>query len=254
MKRGVSRREFLRGTLFGSLGTIITTRMGWLFPEAQQVSNVPASTIPLITPAKKYSLAETGGELFGGFVLLPEGAPVPDIVQDYKFGIPTMCGVSETHSESHNVAGALHMNLANADELAVRGKFPIYTFNKPPYRLQPSGASLIAHDTGEVWGGWVTFKLHDPTLNATYTALSILAQFDFPQPMPLWSGKQVEADVPPVRLEKVDFTPGGFGILVRARFGFALHWIQNGVYYTLSADHLPDADPREIASALNLIA
>lgn len=256
MKHDVNRRGFLRGTVFGSMGAIITSRLSGLFPEAQQVFNTPTSDVPLTTLPRISSLAEAGGELYGGFVLLPEGAPIPDIVQGYKFGIPTMCGVSDgvEHQAHHTQSDAVHVTLHSASDLAAQSEFPMYTLSKIPVGLRPSGVSLIMHGTGQLFGGTVTFEAYDQMAGTWYTAVSILAQYDFPQPFPLWSSNPVEEGGPAVKFEKVDFVPSGSGILIRNPVGFTLHWIKQGVFYTMCVEHLPKVEPQVLAPDLTLVA
>lgn len=203
------------------------------------------------------SVAPSQGEEYAGFLLLPEGVPAPSSVRDYKYGIPTMCGVNDdkaTYAYQQH-PDAVHIDLVSARDLAVQGGFPVYTLGKlsPALSLRPSGASLIKHGTGELFGGWVTFEAYSQKAEIWYTAASILAQVDFPRPVPLWYSKPVEPNGPAVILEKVDFLPSGLGILVRTLVGFTLHWIHLDVYYTLSVEHLPDAEPQAFASALTLI-
>lgn len=262
MKRGIGRRGFLSGT-FSSLGAVIAARVGWLFPEIGQSSTTPLTTIPLVAAQRKPTLEEVGGELYAGFVLLPDGAPLPDIVQDYKYGAPTMCGVSDdqerpVHHEQTNV-DAVHIDLTGAEDLANQGRFPVYTLDihalhKLAPGLRPSGASLIRHEIGALFGGWVTFEAYDQAVKTWYTPVSILAQVDFARPFPLWSSNPVEEGGPAIILEKVNFLPDGPGILIPTPVGFALHWIRQDILYTMSAEHLPGIEVKNLASALTLVA
>lgn len=196
------------------------------------------------------------GEEYAGFLLLPEQAEVPSSVEDYKHGIPTACGVSDGEpNQASHPHDAVHLDLADAHALAVQGQFPTYTLASlpPELGLRPGPASLIKHDSGELFGGWTTFEAYDAKAKTWYTAASILAQVDHPHPVPLRSSKPVEPNGPGVVLEKVDL-PVGAGVLVRTFVGFTLHWIYQDVWYTLSVEHLPGADPQTFASALALAA
>lgn len=247
MKRGISRRQFLSGT-FEGLGAILVARVGWLFPEGQQVF----AKMTRAKPNDATLQPPVGSDLYAGFLLLPEGAPVPAFVQDYRLGIPTMCGVSEPGQRpaDHEHMDAVHIDLKDAAELTRLGGFPVYTLSECPDGLRPSGASLIRHGTGEVYGGWVSFEAYDEHYARWYTTVSILARVDFPRPVPLWFINAVEAGGPTIIPEKIYFLPSGPGILVRIPGGFALHWIEKDVYYTLSVSDMPNVDPQSLATVL----
>jgi len=99
----------------------------------------------------------------------------------------------------------------------------------------------------------VSFERFSEKLQLSYTTLSILAQIDFMRPMPLWTSNAVEEGGPSAILEKVDYVPNGAGVLIRNGVGFTLHWIQKNVYYMLTVNHLPGAEPKEIASRIKQI-
>ncbi|MCA9996850.1 MAG: hypothetical protein KDE56_13920 [Anaerolineales bacterium] len=247
-----NRRQFLKETI-GGIGGLITVGLSGLFPEAQNIfiEGLDQGVVP------KPALADINiGELYAGFLLLPEGIPTPSFVQDYRYGVPTMCGVGVAGEglEQYKKIGANHVNLNSALELASEGDFPVYTLrlDEPDSRLQASGATLIRHGTGELFGGWVTFEAFSEELKASYAAVSILAQVDYPQPFPLWFSKPVESSDLGVTLEKVNFLPGGSGILIPALLGFSLHWIQQGVYYAMIADRFSEFEAHNLASKLML--
>lgn len=237
----LSRRDFIKA--LGVLGGAVLTPLQWF----TKVQAAPAVDQPL----------PPGGEIYGQFLLLPEGAPIPNFVQDYKFGIPSMCGlVDETtpdpEKESHGKMNAVHVNLNSARDLSRNGGFPVFTLNRLPEGVAPAGAALLMHQTGEIFGGDVTFQAYDQQEGVWYTAIVISAQIDYPHPFPLWYSVNTEPDAPAVVLEKVDFTPGNHGILVRTQQGFALHWIHQGTYFLMTGDRMPGADVRDVASALVL--
>lgn len=243
----VTRRTFMKW--FGAVGgSVATTMLARFAPEAQATSLFRQSSLP--------PNIDIPGERYSEFLLLPEGAPLPPQVQDYTYGIPTMCGVSDGEHDAslHNHGIAVHISLPNVEELAKQGQFPVYSLGKShTLNRKASTVSLIRHDTGEVYGGCITFDKHDKVLGIRYTTISILAQVDHMRPVPLWSSSPVEEGGPGVILEKVDFIAGGPGILIRNPYGFALHWIKHEVYYMMSVDDLPRIKPEKIAKALVLV-
>jgi hypothetical protein len=232
-----SRRQFIK--VMGAVG-------GALVAPFQRLGRVEALEL---TERK----LPPGAELYGDFLLLQEGTPIPDFVQDYKFGIPSMCGVTEEQDGlQKDTIMAAYFSLDSAASLSKEGGFPVYTLNSLPKGIAPSGTGLIKHKTGEVFGGNVTFEAYDEQTGNWYTALNISIQVDFPQPFPLWSSTPVEPDGPATVLEKVDFTPGGHGVLVYTPQGFALHWIARNTCFLMTGDRMPNMDVRELASALIL--
>ena len=158
-----------------------------------------------VQPAQMEELSEEG-ELYAGFVLLPEGAKVPDFVQDEKLGMPNMCGVGKENGSE--VVQAVYSHLDSANELVIQTRLPIYTLELLPEGLQPSGASILSHKTGELYCGTVIFEAYNDTFEDWHTALSIEARVDFPHPVPLWTSQPVEEGGFPIFLEKVDYLPG----------------------------------------------
>lgn len=244
----------------GSVSGVNMSRRDFLHQTGALLAGLVLVRSPLKPPIGRSTMSNsiavpcTEGEEYGGFLLLEEGTSTPDCVQDEKLGIPNMCGVSEPDQKPSNRKDAVYNALSSRADLAALNVFPTYTLDPVPSGLSPSGASLISHATGEIWGGWVSFETFSKDLNLSYNALGILARVDFMRPMPLWSSAAVEEGGPSVVLEKVDYLPGGEGILIRNPVGFSLNWIHNEVSYTLSVTHLPDAQPEDIASRLILVS
>lgn len=252
MNQKSSRRRFLKAAL-GGFGGMLTAQVAGLFPEAQislaQQNNYEIASPNLPIPASGV------GELYGGFLLLPEGAPIPPYVQDYIFGIPTMCNVGTSEKPG---SGAIHRALINSDSLSQLGRFPVYELALD--RLPPQIAdirfrdtSLITHTSGEIFGGWVNYNTHDSTTGLDFTSVTIMAQVDHPRPFPLWSNEPVEDGGRALILEKVDYVPGGAGIKIESLSGFTLHWIHQDIYYALTTQHLPGIEAQTLTSALRLI-
>lgn len=234
------RRSFVKW-VGGFGGLVASTALARLIPE---VEAAPQATE---NPLAKLALQSTGGELFGGFLLLPEGAPVPAGVQDYRLGIPTMCGVTDGDLDAslHTHGVAEHVDVPDAKVLRDRGNLPIYEIADPHQVLvRPLGASIIRHDNGDTFGGWLTYSSVGEVSAEPSAALSIWIQMDYQKPFPIWASPFVE-------LQKVGFTPGGAGILIRNPFGYAMHWIENESYYMLSVDDLSvRGEPEDVARAL----
>jgi hypothetical protein len=233
MKEPSSRRQFLRGA-FGILGSGIAVRIAKFFPEAQAVFAQEGSQS--ITPAQPLAqLVE--GELYADFLLLPEGAALPDFVTPPRLGIPIVCSVGIGGPAPTAISESLH----TAEELASEVDIPIYTFNPVPEGLQPVGASLIRHETGELYMVTIGFQSYQEETNEWETTVHFSGYPDVPKPFPLWESTPVEPGGPAIILEKVDFLPSP-GILVATQRGHVLHWIENGVFYMLVVEHTTSRD------------
>lgn len=169
-------------------------------------------------------------EEYAGFVLLPEGAPVPDNV------------VYPPRTE-HPV---ITSHLAKPSDLARLGGFALYVPATVPPSLRDAGCSLLSRPRDAPIAGYVLYQTADAPPAARVTRLSIAAERVFPSPFPLWSSEPVEPGGPAVVLEKVSFLPSP-GIMVATAMGYAFHWIKHEVLYTLLAEYRPS---RSEATAL----
>lgn len=138
------------------------------------------------------------GEIYAGFLLLPDGAPVLSNVKHPERGMPTFCGVGA--GRGGPVPTAVIRSFSTAAEVAREVDFPIYTFSKLPDRLRPAGAKLIRHETGEVFAVVVDFQPHNGRSGDWETTVSIWAQPEFPRPFPLWSSDTVKRGCYALRL------------------------------------------------------
>jgi hypothetical protein len=206
-----SRRQFIK--TLGVLGGAVAAPFHWL--GRARAAAAPQVDLP------------PGAELYGGFLLLPEGALVPAFVQQPKLPPPNMCGVGE------GKPNAVTRPFATAADLAKEVDFPVYTLGEMPNGLRPGSAFLITHNTGEVYGVSLGFETYNPNSAHWECAVSLWIQPDFPKPYPLWPSGPVEAGGSAVVLEKVDLLPAA-GIRVATPAGYVYHWITREVFYTLA--------------------
>lgn len=188
------------------------------------------------------------GEIWEGFLLLPEGASVPKFVIYPELGIPIVCGVGVAQGGAIPTAVSEIFNSVEA--LAQVVNFPVYTLDHLPEGLRVGNVHLIKHRTGEIFAAFVAFHSYNKTTNNWETIVSIWAHPEFPRPFPLWSSNPVEPDGPAVRPMKVDFLPSP-GVEVTTQAGYVYHWIRQEVLYTLTVEPSPNEKwARNIASAL----
>lgn len=231
-----------RGFLVQSMALI-----GWLvLPKHVRVTASKA------VPPSRPSFTEIG-ELYGGFVLLPDGAPEPADLTTY-LGFPNPCGAVELGGKEHAQASdAVEVKLSDAKSLAMQSGFPLYTLRTIPSGLSFPTSRLIKHGSGDVHGSDLSYKAFDSRFNTVFTAISITAQKGFPRPYPLWYQSPVEENGPSIILEKVAYVPGGEGILINTPVGFDLHWIQYDILYSLSLEHFKGIGPKEVSSLLEML-
>lgn len=213
-----SRRQFIKA--MGVLGGAILAPFRWV--GRAQASTFQDTPLPL------------GAELYEGFVLLPEGAPLPDLVQPPQYGPPIVCGVGQK-AEISERAGVTQVFNA-AEELANACSFPVYKLSHVPDGLRVIGGSLLRHTHGAVYGGSIGYETLDANTGIWETTVTIGAQPDFARPFPLWSSLSTEHKDRAIVLEKVDYLPSA-GIKVETRRGYVFLWIEDNILYTLVVEH-----------------
>lgn len=218
----LTRRTFIK--TLAAVGGVILTPFDWLNRRGVfTLSHIQAPSV---------------GELYAGFLLLPERAPIPPIVEYPEPGVPLVCGVG--NDQRRLKPTSVSRSLTSAADLAREVNFRIYTFNQLPDGLRPRGAKLVRYTTGKVFIASVNFESFD-AIGDGKGMVSITAQPYFPRPFPLKSSDPVEPGGPAVVLEKVNFLPSP-GIMVATQTGYVFHWIGQDVLYTLMAEHNPSRE------------
>lgn len=223
----VTRRDFVKALAVVGGGALLISldRLEWL----ESVEQLPKGS-----SLRSLSFQEPSvGELYGGFLLLPDGAPVPPIVKYPARGIPIVCGAGVGRGGPNPTA--VSKELDTATDLANEVDFPVYTLEERAKELRPSGAKLIKYETGEIFAAAVDFQSYSKQAARWETTASIWAQPDFPRPFPLWASDPVEPGGPAVVLEKMDVLPS-LGIMVATRRGYVFHWIRQDILYALVAE------------------
>jgi hypothetical protein len=174
------------------------------------------------------------GESFAGLLLLPEGAPVPSFVRESKLGTPIVCGIGADKGGA--VATAITESFNRAEDLKEVVNFPVYTLKPMSEDFQSLGATVLKHETGEIFAISVDFQTYNDEVDNWETTVSIWAHPDFPRPFPLWSTEPLEAGAPAIVLEKVDFLPMP-GIMISTAAGHVCHWIEGEILYHLIAEN-----------------
>lgn len=168
------------------------------------------------------------GELYAGFVLLPENALVPAFVKPARLGIPKFSADGAAASRSGAVITKL---LSTAKELAAASELRLYEFTMLPDGVHLSQAVLCLHPSGEVYSATLNYLSCPAVAGSWGFVASISAEPDFPRPFPIRLSRPLEPAALGVIPEKVDCLPCP-GIALPTCGGYFYQWIENDVHYT----------------------
>jgi len=234
MKQASNRRQFLKGS-FSALAGLITARAIRLFPEAQSIFAKSINTTPVTQSIEQLT---EGEELYEGFLLLPEGSPVPSFVQCAP--APILCHVHESNNPAL-VGETIGVN--SIQELKEFLSFPIYTPTTLPLNMRFDTATVIRFaQSGLVFMATVNYNTSD----LIQLPISVLAQPIFPRPYPIWPVRLPDtSEGDPVYAEKVSFLPSP-GVMRLSVPGHVYQWIQQDILYTLVIEHDPSREAAEL--------
>ena len=158
-------------------------------------------------------------ELWEGFVLLPEGAPIP------PFGTcapaPILCQ-TDGRPEAEALRGET-LPVQDLAEARAQIPFPLYRPTELPFQ---QGQVIRFRGGGRVFIVMLDFG------RASEPEGSLWARPIYPRPYPVWPVRHPEQPEIPVPPAKVFFTPAP-GVLLPTVDGYMVHWIEQDVLYTL---------------------
>ena len=177
-------------------------------------------------------------ELYAGFLLLSEAAPVPDFVRETR-GI--VLG-QECDCQDPALAGET-VQFSSIQELSDSVPIPLYVPTVLPSNARLAHTSVTRFaESGDVWETTISFA----TGNARGGLISVRASPEFPQPYPVWPVRLWFAhDDGPIYPEKVTIS-GSPGVMLPSAPGYVFLWIERRVLYTLAVEDYSD---RETATA-----
>lgn len=225
----LSRRSFIK--VASATGAALVARLSNLVPETQLLWNAQIP-YPSNRSGVAFAALENVGEVYAGFILLPEGSPIPPIVKAPKRGVPSGCGAGRNDSVIHVISEPMQ----KPEELAGQAKIPVYALGRVPSELRPSGGYILKLPSGEIVAGSIEYESFSPVSKSWVCTVSIWVQIDFPKPFPLWSQAPVEPGGPAVVLEKTLSLPVP-GIRVATQSGYVFHWIEDEILYILSIEN-----------------
>ena len=178
------------------------------------------------------------GEIYEGFLLLPDGAPLPSFVKCVP--APILC---QTDGQSDPAWLGQVIKYDSLEELRRRTPFPLYVPGSPPYQIHFVDADVIQFTlSGDIFMVMLNFgsEQDDPLLK-------IWASPFYPRPYPIWPVRLPSSPEEPIYPEKVIFTPSP-GVMRPTFSGLMIDWIQYNVLYTLVTEHDPRREAAEAAA------
>jgi hypothetical protein len=224
------RRRLLRQSL-ALAGLALLRRI----PGGTHAPRTAGSAPPRLGPGE--------GELWEGFVLLPEGAPIPPFVRQVP--TPILC-----QTDGRPEAEALRGETLTFTELApLRSliRFPLYGPSRLPPGIEWQGVAVTRFArSGEVFS--VSLNFGD---GEGVPRLRVIAQPMYPSPYPVWPVYAPDRPEEPIFPEKVFFTPRP-GLLLPSAQGHLALWIEQNTLYVLIAEHDPRLESNiELIKSLN---
>jgi hypothetical protein len=224
------RRRLLRQSL-ALAGLALLRRI----PGGTHAPRTAGSAPPRLGPGE--------GELWEGFVLLPEGAPLPSFVSCAP--APILC-----QTDSSPEAEALRGETLTFTELApLRSliRFPLYGPSRLPPGIVWQGATVTRFArSGEVFSVSLNFGDGEGA-----PRIRVIAQPMYPSPYPVWPVYAPDRPEEPIFPEKVFFTPRP-GLLLPSAQGHLALWIEQNTLYVFIAEHDPRLESNiELIKSLN---
>jgi hypothetical protein len=219
-----------------------------MWSRRQFIKTIGALGGALLMPFRKIKQVESLGladeesspemELYEGFVILPENAPLPPVVLCAP--APILCNSDEKLDPSAEAFRGETSWFDSMDELASQVSFPVYI----PGRL-PADVRFLQGYVGrfaksqKIYESRIDFGLTD----GHQALISLSARPIFPRPYPVWRSSShreeqlhLEQDSTATFPEKVDFTPAP-GLMAPTEQGYVVYWMKQDVLYTLFLDY-----------------
>lgn len=191
---------------------------------------------------------EALGELYEGFLLLPEDAIIPSTVT-------CTGGIMLHHGDPHGASTGETLHFDDLDDLANFLPFPFYVPTILPDGIQFMGCDVVRYAVSkEIYQVFVYYGSYRSDYESLQTQIAVWAERKYCRPYPLGPGQAVlNLNRVPVPPEKIAFTPSP-GVLIPAGSGHKMHWIQNDTAYTLVVEHNQDrVEAIQIAESLATI-
>lgn len=213
-----------------------------------------ASALPLLQVDKLTHRAEAAesldvGEIYGDFVIIPQGNPVPSFVNPPKFGVPVICQSTSTGLAVSPTMTPIIKEFASYGDIHKYVNIPLYNIDVSSRGFQEQQGSVVS----QPWGEIATVSFDFAPIDGSNLRISIGASTQFPRPYPIWFDPTKPIPDVPAQPEKVNFlpTPGlqvasGYGLRNKP-MGYSFYWISKGILYWLIVE---DYSSRQQSQAL----
>lgn len=210
-----------------------------MFTRQDFIKALAAAGVVLLNPFRRLgswavpemaSAEEAVGELYAGFVLLPEGAEIPYFVNYPKTGPPNPCGIGV--EKDGIVSNSATRFFDTAEDLAKAVEFPVYTLDKLPKDVQFASVFIECLNSGAIYTTCLGFEVLNPDNGYKECVISLWAQPDFFRPYPLWFEAPVEEGDLGTVLQKVSILQMP-GIKITTQEGYVCYWIKDDILYSL---------------------
>ncbi len=181
-----------------------------------------------------------GADMYGGFLLLGYGAPVPSWVQSPREGAPILEGLPGGPLPTGQ---GEHYGTFSATASAAG--FPLYCLSAVPAGISAGGGGLIRRLSGTVFAAGAAYRDADGN-----PVIRIEGMPQFPIPYPLHPAGNPDAGV--VAWEKTTSLPTS-GVVISAGDGFTAMWIERGILWRISSE-ASSVSLAEVASSLAVLA
>ncbi len=183
------------------------------------LSNSPKTTLP----------AESG-DLFAGFLILPENTTLPSFI------VPPRYLTDAVNNHRNLPIGSSfwfqQYSYSSIQEMVNDIKVPMFCLKDLPDQLFFGHAYILADEIGNVQSEWISYDTFNSEISCTESVIALRAEPDYYRPYPIWQNPQVEPDYPGSVIEKIS-NPTRQGILMISSEERVYYWIENDVLYSM---------------------
>lgn len=160
-------------------------------------------------------------EVYEGFLILPEGAQIPDFVVPKSMSLPHRKGVTTTFD--------------SLNALSTRLGQSVYLPKVMPENDQPSRIMAAQYENGDIFDIYLTYETPDAETDASLATRILRIAPVFYWPNPVFYTPAEHPDEIRVVVDKVSFLPSA-GLRVTTVEGFVYHWFSDDLLYTFVVD------------------
>jgi hypothetical protein len=189
------------------------------------------------------------GELYGGFVLLPDGVPLPYFVEPSLYGGIFECGVGIGIDAVDNWPRFIINKFANETDMKNSVGFPLYSIDYLTHGIRLANVYSVLTNKGELLSITLCYESYDSKLKLSSTTVSLAMYLDFMRPFPLYYSKTNNQYEPARIFEEVNIL-SNIGFREATMEGFVYYWIDREILYVLTVEPSTQEFSQEIIGSL----